>query len=356
MIMSFLKWMRIPVRIFVWVLMLMYIPLGWADSSIEAQHIESARGYMNAGQWDYAAYEWRAALTQNPRSLEASMGLAENLMRSGYLMEAIRHLEGLRQDVENLSLELMYGSALEQAGQTVMAGKVYLHNLQRNPLEAESFRRLVLLLPRVPEADQASLKKLLEQTASIASQKGKEALKARQYKAASMFYALSTSFAPTPMDLNDYALTLLLQDQYDAAVGQFAMLDRLETKPWNLHANFAFVALGKGNPIKAAESMGKAISLCSDVKKKPLLYNGLGFIYERQGKWQQARHAYEHAVELDATFTKAKLNLAYAYQKDMAYDKAIDTYRNVLMSDPGNTKVLNRLGFVYELAHKDKQA
>lgn len=326
------------------------------DAAILNQHLEAARGYMQTKQWSFANYEWRAALAQNPQNVEANLGLAESLMKSGFPKDALHHLEATRQSVDKLSIELAYGKALETVGNVMEAKAIYQRNLERLPLEAESFRRLLALLPTLPETERETLRNDLAQKAARAIQQGREALKKKNYNLAAAGYQIGIIMKPTVGDVNDYGLSLLLLGQYEEARQQFDRVQRNQANRWEVYANAAFAALGRGNSHEAATNLEKALGLCRDDSKKPLLYNDLGFIYENQSKWQKARNAYEKAIELNPAFTKSKLNLAYAYQKDMAYPEAIRVYQDILSSEPGNAQVLNRLGFVYELANKNRQA
>lgn len=325
-------------------------------SPLLIQHIETAKGYMNANQWNYANYEWRAALTQDPQNVEANIGLAETLLQGGFIPDAVKHLESVRQSISKLSLELEYGKALEMAQDFVTAEKVYLQNLERVPLEPKSFTRLIAILSSLPEAERVSLQAYLEKTTNYAAEQGRVFLRKKNYAEAARHFEISTMLKRSITDLNDYGLSLLLLGRYDEAFQQFNMLKHAKLDNWELYANSAFVALGQGNPFEAATNLEKAIGLCNVPAKKPMLYNDLGFIYENQNKWQKARNAYARAVALDPSFTKAKLNLAFAYQKDMAYADAIKTYQEILLQEPENATVLNSLGFVYELANKERLA
>jgi tetratricopeptide (TPR) repeat protein len=325
-------------------------------NAVLAQHLEAARGYMQTSQWSFANYEWRAVLTQSPQNVEANVGLAEALLKSGFPGDAVRHLEETRRFVSKLSIELAYGKALETVGNVMGAKAVYQRNLERVPLESESFGRLVALLPLLPDTEREALRDDLAQKSAEALRQGRDALKKRNYNLAAAGYKIGTALKPTIGDVNDYGLALLLMGQYEEARHQFERVQRNQANRWEVYANAAFAALGRGNPHEAAVNLEKALGLCRDDSKKSLLYNDLGFIYENQSKWQKARNAYEKAIEMNPGFTKSKLNLAYAYQKDMAYPEAIRVYQGILASDPGNTKVLNRLGFVYELANKNRQA
>lgn len=332
------------------------VGMAFADPVLEKQHIDSAKDYARAGQWNYASYEWRAALSENPQSLPAIMGLADTLMQSEYPGEAVRFIEEARKTVQNKFLEQLYGKALEKAGRVADAERVYLHIMERSPLEVATYQRLMAIRPSLPPDDQKILSGYLEKTAAIASQSGRQALKTGLYDQAAANFAISTAYAPNGQDLNDYALVLLLSGQTEKALRQFGMLQKEQKESWQSYANLALVALGKNQPGLATQQMEKAISLCQDPAGKPMLYNNLGYIFENQSKWPEAINAYQHAMELNPRLIKARMNLAYAYQKNMDFKKSIETYRALLLEDPNNTVVMNKLGFVYELAHQERMA
>lgn len=321
-----------------------------------SDHIDAAKSYMATEQWNYANYEWRAALMEDPENTEAHVGLVEALLRSGNAKDAAHHLSDVRRKLDKLSIELAYGKTLEMLGKPLEAERIYLRILERVPLDSNAFNRLISLMSYLPSSKQKSLKAFLQTRAEQAAAQGRLALKHKQYSEAVENFAISTRYNPNIQDMNDYGVALLLLGNYDEAHQQFSQLKQAESQQWEIYANAALVALGKGRSTEATVQVERAISLCQDASKKPLLYNLLGFVYENQSRWPKARNAYERAIELDPGFKKAKLNLAYVYQKDMAYTEAIAAYRDMLRTDLRNAMLWNRLGFVYELANKERQA
>lgn len=319
-------------------------------------HIDAAKSYMATEQWNYANYEWRAALMEDPSNTEAHVGLVEALLRSGNAKDAAYHLSEVRRTLDKLSIELAYGKTLETLGKPVEAERIYLRILERVPLDSDAYGRLISLMGYLPSSKQKSLKAFLERKAEQTATQGRLALKHKQYTEAVENFAISTRYNPNIQDLNDYGVALLLLGHYDEAHQQFSLLKQAESQQWEIYANAALVALGKGRSTEATAQVERAITLCQDASKKPLLYNLLGFVYENQSRWPKARNAYERAIELAPGFKKAKLNLAYVYQKDMAYAEAIAAYRDMLRTEPRNAILWNRLGFVYELANKERQA
>lgn len=329
---------------------------GYTEQETPRQHLESAQGYANAGQWNYANHEWRAALAEDPESLDAHIGLAETLMQSGQVQEAVKHLQNARKTIHKLSLDLVYGRALERAKSYQYAGNLYMQILELAPMNAEAFQRLGELLPELQGTQQKSVAAYLNRRIADASIKGRVAVKDGNYPLAAENFAISTAYAPKSRDINDYAVSLILLGQYDEARNQLNRLQTLQPPDWQYYANRSLVSLGKGQPVAATGDIEEAIGLCAGSPQKSLLYNVLGFIYESQGKWLKARIAYQRSLELDPDLTKARMNLAYVYQKGDAYEEAIKTYENLLLRNPKNTSLWNRLGFAYELADKERQA
>lgn len=329
---------------------------GYAEQETLNQHLESARGYANAGQWNYANHAWRAALAEDPESLDAHIGLAETLMQSGQVEEAVKHLQNARKTIHKLSLDLIYGRALEQAKSYQHAATLYMKVLELAPMNVEAFHRLGELLPELQGAQQKSVAAYLNRRILDTSIKGRIAVKDADYPLAAENFAISTAYAPKSRDINDYAVSLILLGQYDEARNQLNRLHALQSPDWQYYANMSLINLGKGQPVAATGEIEEAIGLCSGSPQKSLLYNVLGFIYESQGKWLKARSAYQRALELDPDLTKARRNLAYVYQKGDAYEEAISTYENLLLRNPKDTSLWNRLGFAYELADKERQA
>jgi tetratricopeptide (TPR) repeat protein len=66
------------------------------------------------------------------------------------------------------------------------------------------------------------------------------------------------------------------------------------------------------------------------------LWNNKGYIYTKQGKYNDAADAYTHAVGLDPSYEKGWLNLGDALVHAGRYGEAVTAYNKVLALDPGN--------------------
>tara|TARA_Y100001968_G_C19302766_1_gene689980 strand:+ start:55 stop:609 length:555 start_codon:yes stop_codon:yes gene_type:complete len=80
---------------------------------------------------------------------------------------------------------------------------------------------------------------------------------------------------------------------------------------------------------------------------KALLENALGFSMAAENKFKEAIIHYRNAIKAKANYPVALNNLAFAKQKLLQEDEAIEIYKNVLSIDPNNktaSKQLNRIG------------
>ena len=77
-----------------------------ADNATITAHVEAAKSYMENQQWDYASYEWRNVLSQDPANLHAIEGLAKAMMHSGMPEEAVKFLEESRRKKARATTDL----------------------------------------------------------------------------------------------------------------------------------------------------------------------------------------------------------------------------------------------------------
>jgi len=80
------------------------------------------------------------------------------------------------------------------------------------------------------------------------------------------------------------------------------------------------------------------------------LWNELGNLYFMSGAYDQAIHAYQRSIQMDAGFGQPYSNLALTYVQQGKYDKAIELYRRsieLLAENKEKAISWNRLGTVY---------
>jgi tetratricopeptide (TPR) repeat protein len=327
---------------------------GFAEEPVNA---DSARRFMQSGQWEAANYAWRHILQQDPQNVEATVGLAESLMKTGYQQEAISLLEAIPQGKRVLYSDLVLARAYASVNEFVKSRDLYLKILATIPFQMDAFRELLPLKDHFSGNDRKFLEQDLNVVANAAKTKGDEAIKAKNYRQASNFYELAATQLNTVGLVNDYGILLLLVGQYVKAHDQFAILkgkDKLNFS--EADSNAAIASLSIGNVAEAKTEMKEAINESKDDKLKAKLYNNLGYIHEMTRHRTDAKFAYQHAIELDPTLSIAQMNLAYVQQADREFEEAIANYRQILTREPARADVWNKIGFVYELQFKSKPA
>jgi len=321
-----------------------------------SDHIAAARDYMADKQWSYANYEWRAALEKDPKNLEATLGLAQSLNSGGYLKESIEFLQKSRPTPPLSIIDLTLAQDYQQAGDPLSACDIYESLLTRDRYNPDIYKGGSALLSSLPKDRKDKLTAELDAAASESLKKAQDALNAKQYADAAQYYEIPVNYFKTLNIVNDYGLALLLSGQNQKAYQQFNVLTNQKVHHWLLNANSALADLSVGNTGQAVSQMEKAIGQCNNVKAKARLYNDLGFLYERSRRFMNARHAYEHALQLDPSLLKAQYNLGYILQKSQEYKEALAVYNNLIAQNPNNAEAWNSLGFTYELMDKEKPA
>ncbi len=320
-------------------------------------HLEAAQNYMRSKQWDYASYEWRAVLEQYPKNVEAHVGLADSLTRSGYPLDAIMHLKSVRGTIKDPAIDIALAQSLSQVGRHKLAGDILTQILRKDPVNLKAFMALNELLPKLGPAQKASSEKFLQKIADFSRKKAISYAQDGRYNAAAKLYEIPAYFFNQETDTNDYGLVLLLAGKNNDAAEKFADLQRKKQESsWVTYANAALASVSVGKASQAIAEMEKAIAACPSSVEKAKLYNNLGFIYETVRRPTKAQYAYERAVELNPGYRKAQLNLAYAYLKNEELEKAINLYRMILTHEPQNAQVWNLLGFAYEMDMRNSKA
>ncbi len=325
------------------------------QDSIDDQ-INTAQGYMQQKKWDYASYEWRNVLSLDDKNVEANLGLATALEKEGYLDDAINQLEKAHQLIQSPQVEMALAEAYLQKKEISKAAILYQGVLKAAPFNADAFRQLYQINNQLPESEKTSVHTFLSSDAALAKQKAVEAVKHGNYQEAAKDYDIVSAFESTIGKSNDRAVLFLLAGNYGFAANELTRLSKTGVAPCDIKTNAAMAVLSLGREDTAEDLMKGAIGACNDVKMRPQLYNDLGYVYELGKNWVEAQYAYEHAVSLDPTFTKAQMNLGFIYQMRHQFKQAIKVYQEVVKRDPTNTDAWNQLGFSHELNHDNRAA
>lgn len=325
--------------------------------AVEPSIPDSARRFMQRGQWEAANFEWRRVLEQDPQNVEATVGLAESLMKTGYQQEAIKMLEAIPPEKRVLYSDLVLARSYASINEFTKSREVYLRILLKIPFQLDAFREINAMRDHYHGEERKSLDHDLAVVATAAKKRGDEAIQAGNYRVASNFYELAAADMKTIGIVNDYGILLLIVGQYVKSHDQFVYLKMKDKLNFSeVESNAAIASLSIGNMAEAKLEIQEAINACKNNILKAKLYNNMGYIYEIARRRTDAKFAYQHAIELDPTLTIAQMNLAYVQQADREFQEVIENYRHILSREPKRADVWSRMGFVYELQYKSRQA
>lgn len=95
---------------------------------------------------------------------------------------------------------------------------------------------------------------------------------------------------------------------------------------------------------QAIEQFQKALKAAAEEgeEKIALIYNALGFAYFSQEQYDLAIRQYKEALKHDPNYVTALKNLAHTYERKNLIAQALQTYEQVLQSDPNNTAAKRR--------------
>jgi tetratricopeptide (TPR) repeat protein len=88
---------------------------------------------------------------------------------------------------------------------------------------------------------------------------------------------------------------------------------------------------------EALKTVNTGLGVVKNTTKTAGLWNNEGYIYTKQGDYNDAVGAYNHAVTADPSYLKGWLNLGDSLVKTGRYSDAINAYNKALTLDPGNT-------------------
>jgi len=76
-------------------------------------------------------------------------------------------------------------------------------------------------------------------------------------------------------------------------------------------------------------------------------HNNLGFVYSKQGRFEEAVDAYRTALEINPYYLNARTNLGLTYGALRRWDEAIAAYEKALEINPRDDAIYNLLGIAY---------
>ncbi len=332
------------------------------DTQVQRQvdiegHLDLAHEFMRQGKWDFAAYEFRFILKKVPQHPEAQLGLAQALIQGEQFEDAIDHLLVLRQQPNASSQVFMVlAGAYQKSGRYRDAALLYRDQLAKDATNVEALKGLVDMLPKMPKTESAQWESFLAQESQKNAEQARKALLAADYDKATVFYELATVYKPTIAKMNDRAVALLLAGRYRQAADLFQKLYASGKGKCTIHPNAAVSLLSIGKSTAARKLMENTLNECSSPQSRAQMLNNMGYIYELNKDWLNARMSYEEANRLQPSLTKAAMNLGFVYEHLSKLDEALALYNYLITQDPSNARAWTQIGYVYEKKKQNKQA
>lgn len=136
----------------------------------------------------------------------------------------------------------------------------------------------------------------------------------------------------------DEARRLMRAGRVDEAERAFRALTKSNPELGGPHANLGVIYRETGKSEQAIAELELAVKASP---RQPIYYNQLGVTYRQAGQFDKARQAYEKAVDLDANYAPAVLNLGILLDMYLGDGKrALELYERYLALSPqGDTAV-----------------
>ena len=133
----------------------------------------------------------------------------------------------------------------------------------------------------------------------------------------------------------------------DDALKEYKLIvEKIDPNYMRAYYGMGNVYLKKGKPEEAIRYYRKALKMHP---KFALAYNNLGIAYDNLGRYDDAIAAYKKAIKFDPNFVKAYNNLAIVYAKKGMYKDALSALKRALELDPGYAIGYVNLGRLYTM-------
>ncbi|PKN12402.1 MAG: hypothetical protein CVU69_07930 [Deltaproteobacteria bacterium HGW-Deltaproteobacteria-4] len=229
------------------------------------------------GDFQLAAVYFSTALTKEPQSIPARLGLGQAALAAGNYSSARTLIEEvLSVEPDSVPALTARGRILSASGQLEGAIADFTQALQKAPNNTTTLTELAMTYDRMPERvveAEPLYRKVLELSPDLAAAR------------------------------NNLGFNYLLQGRAEEAVTILSGALALDTKNSRILANLATAYLLKGDKDKALKIFRQTVGEAE-------AHNNIGYLYMTQSRWDEAEKAFRKALELSPRYyVRAGANL-----------------------------------------------
>lgn len=279
-------------------------------------HLMLGQSFLKAGRSQEAVASLRKAYDLDPNNVGTQVALGTAFVAASRYNEAatllsridVNALPSAQQSVVNK----LKAKALAESGNTSSALAALAAAVANNPNDASAQRQYGVMLYNAGQTSQAvnalqkaaslnldgstsTLRSLADAALRLGreqtSASGKRAAYSIAVDAASRLVAASGSFE----NLMRLGQAQLGAKQYDSAISTFQRAGSVNTGDWLPTYYIGQAQTATGSYAAAASSLQDALRKTSDRNNTVKIWSALGFVFEKQKNWDQARTAYEKA-------------------------------------------------------------
>ncbi len=322
------------------------------EADLPALHYWYAQAYQVRGQLDQAKLALATALKLDPKYQTARLSLAELQNRTHIFDGALSNARTvLLRNPNNIKAMLIYSQALISTHDYVQAGKVLKLVAEKAPNEMDLHRQLGILYfarKNMPAARQEFTLawNALPNSQDLLEDLLRTYLTDNQTGPAVDFLQKQLQLRPQDSLLHhELAQVYLLQKKQPEAIT--ALIKALSLESTRMDSATLLASLYIAN-----QQSERAVSVITDMQRKAPQNSAVlmraGMLFEKVARWDEARKAYEGALQIDKTNAIAKNNLAWILaEHDGNIDVALGLAQQAKEALGDDPQVTHTIGWIY---------